>query len=63
VGGGAALTAAATWGLAMPKSPLNVQVSGTARTLATASIAIAGASVLSLVSAPQRKTGTNSPGE
>jgi hypothetical protein len=59
----AALTAAATWGLAMPNSPLNVQVSGTARTLASASIAIAGASVLSLVFAPQLKTGTNSPGE
>jgi len=61
--GAAALIAAASWGLVMPGSPLDVQVSGTARTLAIASIVIAAATVLSLILTPQLRTGTSSPGE
>jgi hypothetical protein len=59
----AALIAAAAWGLAMPGSPLDAEISGTARTLATASIIISAASVLSLVSAPQIKTGAKTTGK
>ena len=57
--GGAALIAAAAWGLAMPGSALNVQLTGTARTLAVATIVVLAASVLSLLFAPQLKTGTS----
>ena len=61
--GGAALIAAVAWGLAMPGSALNTQLTGTVRTITAASIAIGGAAILSLVFAPQLKTGTKSPGE
>ena len=55
----AASIAASAWGLVMPGSPLDVQMSGTARTLAASTIAIAAAAVLTLLSAPQLKSGTS----
>ncbi|MGH3770901.1 MAG: hypothetical protein ACRDRW_05820 [Pseudonocardiaceae bacterium] len=59
----AALVAGAAWGLAMPGSPLNAQLTGTVRTLATAAIIIGAAAVLTLLQAPQLKTGSKTPGE
>lgn len=59
----AALVAGAAWGLAMPGSPLNALLTGTVRTLATASIIIGAAAVLTLLQAPQLKTGSKTPGE
>jgi hypothetical protein len=53
----AAVVAGAAWGLVMPGSPLNAQISGTARTLTIAAITIGAAAVLTLLSAPQLKTG------
>jgi hypothetical protein len=61
--GGAAVIAAAAWGLVMPGSPLNVQLTGTVWTLTAASITIGSAAVLALLFAPQLKTGTSSPGD
>ena len=61
--GGAALIAAVAWGLVMPGSPLNVSLTGTVWTLTASSITIGAAAVLSLVFAPQLKTGTSSPGD
>lgn len=59
----AALVAGAAWGLAMPGSPLNAQLTGTVRTFATAAIIIGAAAVLTLLQAPQLKTGSKTPGE
>jgi hypothetical protein len=55
---GSALLAGGAWGLAMPGSPLDAALSGTARTLTTASVLIGTAAVLSLLAAPALKTGT-----
>jgi hypothetical protein len=60
--GASALIAAGAWGLVMPGSALNVQLTGTVRTLTSASIAVGAAAVLGLVFAPQLKVGTKSPG-
>lgn len=57
---GSALLAGGAWGLAMPGSPLDAALSGTARTLTTASVLIGTAAVLSLLAAPALKTGTSS---
>ncbi|MDQ6948350.1 MAG: hypothetical protein M3256_19330, partial [Actinomycetota bacterium] len=54
---------AATWGLAMPGSALNVELGGMIRLLTSAAITIGAAAVLSLLFAPQLKTGTKTPGE
>jgi hypothetical protein len=56
----AALLAASGWGLAMPGSPLNVQLTGTPRTLASASIVIGIGALLTLAFGPQLKVGTGS---
>ena len=58
-----ALAAGAAWGLAMPGSPLNAQLTGNARTLAIATIIIGTAAVLILAQAPQLKIGSKTPGE
>lgn len=42
----------------MPGSPLDAALSGTARTLTTASVLIGAAALLSLLAAPALKTGT-----
>jgi hypothetical protein len=46
----------------MPGSALNVELTGSVRTLTTAAIAIGAAAVLGMVFAPQLKVGTSSPG-
>ena len=58
-----ALVAAGAWGLAMPGSAFNIQIGGTTRVLATASIVIGAAALLTLLFAPQLKSGTKTPGE
>lgn len=58
-----ALIAAGAWGLAMPGSAFNIQIGGTTRVLATASIVIGAAALLTLLFAPQLKSGTKTPGE
>jgi len=58
-----ALVAAGAWGLAMPGSAFNIQIGGTTRVLATASIVIGAAALLTLLFAPQLKSGTKIPGE
>jgi hypothetical protein len=55
----AALLAAGGWGLAMPGSPLNAQLTGTPRTLAIATVVIGVAALLTLAFAPQLKVGTS----
>jgi hypothetical protein len=57
---GSALLAGGAWGLAMPGSPLAATLTGTVRTLTTASVLIGTAAVLSLLTAPQLKTGATS---
>jgi hypothetical protein len=57
---GSALLAGGAWGLAMPGSPLAATLTGTVRTLTTASVLIGAAAVLSLLTAPQLKTGATS---
>jgi hypothetical protein len=46
-----ALVAAGAWGLAMPGSAFNIQIGGTTRVLATASIVIGAAALLTLLRA------------
>ena len=59
----AALVAAATWGLTMPGSAFNTQVSGTPQVLATASMVVGAAAFLGLLSAPQLRSGSKTPGQ
>jgi len=47
----------------MPGSAFNIQIGGTTRVLATASIVIGAAALLTLLFAPQLKSGTKTPGE
>jgi hypothetical protein len=60
---GAALIAAGAWGLAMPGSAFNTQVSGTPQVLTTASMVVGAAAFLALLSAPQLKAGSSTPGQ
>ena len=61
--GVAALVAATAWGLAMPGSALNSQVTGTVATLTAEAIVIGGATILTLTLGPPLKTGTSKPGD
>jgi hypothetical protein len=63
VEGLAALIAGAAWGLAMPGSALNGQLTGNLRAITSAVIAIGGAAVLAVVFVPPLKGGTKNPGE
>ncbi len=60
--GGAALLAGAAWGLAMPGSAFNGQLTGNVRAIASAIIAIGAAAVLAVLFVPPLKTGTSKNG-
>jgi hypothetical protein len=56
-----ATIAFAAWGLVMPGSPLSLDVSGSALTISTATIAIAGAFLITLISPTLAKPSSKAP--
>ncbi|HEV2790287.1 MAG TPA: hypothetical protein VGV69_03205 [Solirubrobacterales bacterium] len=51
----AAVVAFATWGLVMPESPLNAELSGDDRTIWTAIVTVAGVALLGLITGSLKK--------